>query len=317
MTAPTPGVLQSGDGAQIATYTWLPPEGRRPRAFLQLVHGAAEHARRYERFATHLTARGYAVLASDHRGHGATAPSTGGYGVTGTDEGTEADGWLAILADLKAVGDQARALYPEVPVLMLGHSLGSMLAREYVQEYPDDLTGLLLTGVFRSLPGAEYASSTARLEEEIAAHGRAFVSDFVPRLFASFNDGFAHRTGFEWLSRDEAEVDAYVADERCGFPFSAGLAYDWVRAAYRVNDPASLARMPRDLPVHLAAGTLDPCNQRMTLVNELLDDYRYHGVSDLTWTGYEGARHEILNETEPDRSRVYEDLTAWLDAHTL
>ncbi|WP_420790258.1 serine aminopeptidase domain-containing protein [Streptomyces sp. SPB074] len=139
----------------------------------------------------------------------------------------------------------------------------------------------------------------------------------MPRLFASFNDDFPHRTGFEWLSRDEAEVDAYVADERCGFPFSAGPAYDWLRASRRVNDPDRLALMPRDLPVHLAAGTLDPCNQGMTLVDALLDDYREHGVSDLTWKGYEGARHEILNESEPDRTAVHEDLTAWLDAHTL
>lgn len=310
--AATPGVLQTGDGAAVATYTWLPQDGRRPRAFVQIAHGAAEHAQRYDRFARHLTARGYGVLGSDHRGHGASAPSTGGYGVTGE---ADADSWRAIVADLKAVGDQVRALHPGTPVLLLGHSLGSMLAREYAQEYPDDLAGLVLTGVFRSLPGAEYESAVARLEAEIATGGRTAISTFVPELFASFNDGFAHRTGFEWLSRDEAEVDRYAADERCGFPFSAGLCLDWVHAAHRVNDPAQLARMPRDLPVHLAAGTEDPCNQRMTLVYELLEDYRYHGVEDLSWKGYEGARHEILNET--DRDQVQEDLTRWIDAHVL
>lgn len=311
-TARTPGVLQTGDGVALATYTWLPGTGSRPRAFLQIAHGAAEHAQRYDRFARHLTAQGYGVVASDHRGHGASAQSTGGFGVTGD---TGADTWRAILADLKAVGDQVRALHPGTPLLLLGHSLGSMLAREYAQEYPDDLAGLILTGAFRSLPGAEPETSIAVLENEIDTHGRDHLSTFVPDLFASFNDPFRHRTGFEWLSRDEAEVDAYVADERCGFPFSAGLSLDWVRASRRVNDPERLARMPRDLPVHVASGTEDPCNQRMTLVYELLEDLRYLGVEDLSWKGYEGARHEILNETV--RERVHEDLTDWLDAHAL
>ncbi|MEI5097415.1 alpha/beta fold hydrolase [Streptomyces sp. PmtG] len=289
------------------------PDGG-PRALVQIAHGAAEHALRYDRFARHLAAHGYGVVASDHRGHGATAAATGGYGVArGADGGGPADGWRAIVDDVRAVGDRARAAHPGVPLVLFGHSLGSMLARDHAQEYADGLAGLILCGTFRSLPGAEVDAALARLEGEVAAGGAAARSSFVPRLFASFNAPYPHRTGFEWLSRDEAEVDAYAADARCGFPFSAGLSLDWMRAVRKVNDPRQLARIPADLPVHVVAGTEDPCNQRMTLVYELLEDLRYAGVRDLTWRGYEGARHEILNET--NRDEVQADLTGWLDRH--
>jgi alpha-beta hydrolase superfamily lysophospholipase len=197
--------------------------------------------------------------------------------------------------------------------VLLGHSMGSMLARDCAQEFGDDLAGVILSGTFRVLPGAETESSLAELEAEIAEHGRDHLSDYVPRLFASFNDPYEHRTGFEWLSRDPAEVDAYAADERCGFPFSAGLALDWVRGVRKINDPAQIARIPRGLPIHVAVGEQDPCNQRMTLVYELLEDFRYAGLGELTWRGYPMARHEILNET--NRDEVQQDLLAWLDKH--
>ncbi|WP_394428891.1 alpha/beta fold hydrolase [Streptomyces sp. SGAir0957] len=316
MTDPayTTSALSTGDGATVATYTWL-PEGARPRAFVQIAHGAAEHGLRYDRFARFLTAHGYGVIASDHRGHGATAASTGGFGVTDDAEPGTVDAWVAIVEDLKAIGDQVRALNPDVPFVLLGHSLGSLLAREYAQRHADDLVGLILSGTFRSLPGADNEGSIAALEEEVARAGRAAPSSYVTDLFASFNDPYPQRTGFEWLSRDEAEVDAYVADERCGFPFATGLTLDWVRAVRRINDPANLARIPADLPIHVAVGTEDPCNQRMTLVHELLEDFRYAGVTDLTWRGYEGARHEILNET--NRDEVQADLLGWLDKRVL
>ncbi|MEW1654917.1 alpha/beta hydrolase [Streptomyces sp. NPDC093707] len=299
-------VHHAPDGARIATYTWLPETGT-PRALVQIAHGAAEHARRYDRFARFLTGHGYAVIASDHRGHGATAPSTGGRGVAGDDA------WRAVVGDLKGIGDHAAAAHPGLSLVLLGHSMGAMLARDYAQEYGADLAGLILTGAFRTLPGLDIDAAAAELEAESATRGRAHPSAFLPRTFGSFNDAFAHRTGFEWLSRDTAEVDRYAADDDCGFPFSAGLALDWVRAIRKINDPAHLARIPRGLPVHVAVGDQDPCHQRMTLVHELLEDFRYLGTRDLTWRAYPDARHEILNET--NRDEVQDDLLTWLDAH--
>ncbi|MEC4019455.1 alpha/beta hydrolase [Streptomyces sp. H27-D2] len=305
-TASRPDYFQAQDGTRVAAYTWLPKSGR-PRALVQIAHGAAEHALRYDRFARFLTANGYAVVASDHRGHGASAASTGGRGVVGEDS------WRRVVTDLRGIGDRLRAAYPGVPLVLLGHSMGSMLARDYAQEYGGDLSGLILSGTFRVLPGAEMEDSIARLEQEIAEHGRSHLSGFIPELFGSFNDPYAGPglTGFEWLSRDETEVDAYIDDARCGFAFSAGLALDWVRAIRKMNDPRELARIPADLPVHVAVGDQDPCNQRMTLVYELLEDFRYLGTADLTWKAYPGARHEILNET--NRDQVQEDLLGWLD----
>ncbi|UNO43127.1 alpha/beta hydrolase [Streptomyces sp. MST-110588] len=297
---------QAPDGARIATYTWFPASGR-PRALVQIAHGAAEHARRYDRFARFLAGHGYAVLACDHRGHGRTAPSTGGLGIVGEDA------WRAIVTDLKRIGDQAAGAHPGVPLVLLGHSLGSMLARDYAQEYGADLAGLVLIGTFRTLVGAEIESSLAELEAQVAERGRTAPSDFLPRLFGSFNDRHPYRTGFEWLSRDPREVDRYVADRECGFPFCTGLVLDWVRAVRKVNDPRNLARVPRGLPVHIAVGDQDPCNQRLTQVHELLEDFRYLGTRDLTWKAYEGARHELLNET--NRDEVHDDLLGWLRDH--
>nr|WP_180218739.1 alpha/beta hydrolase [Streptomyces albus] len=283
------------------------PEGD-VRALVQLAHGAAEHAQRYDRFARRLTANGYAVVASDHRGHGGTAAHTGGYGAVGDE------GWRATVDDLKEIGDRARARMPsDAPFFLLGHSMGSQLARDYAQEYGAGLSGLVLSGTFRSLPGCEVESALKRLEREITERGRNAPSGFTGELFASFNDPFPHRTGYEWLSRDEGEVDAYAADERCGFSFSAGLSWDWVLANRKINDPEQFARIPRELPVHIAVGELDPCNQRMTLVNELLEDFRYLGTRDLSWRAYEGARHEILNET--NRDEVEADLVEWFESH--
>lgn len=301
--------LQAADGTPVAAYTWL-PEGGRPRALVQIVHGAAEHALRYDRFARFLAAHGYGVAASDHRGHGATAAATGGYGVTGTGD---ADPWRAVVDDLTAVGDRLRADHPGLPFVLLGHSMGSMLARDYAQEHGDGLAGLVLTGILRSLPGVETETAVRRLAGEAEGRGRGGLSDFVPEIFASFNDPYEHRTGFEWLSRDTAEVDAYVADERCGFPFDVALSLGWVLGTRKINDPYNVARIPVDLPVHIAVGDRDPCNQGLTHVAELLEDFRYAGLREPTWRAYPGARHEILNET--NRDEVQADLLGWLDKH--
>ncbi|UGY94539.1 alpha/beta fold hydrolase [Streptomyces gobiensis] len=300
--------IRAADGIPIATCVWW-PEGV-PRALVQIAHGAAEHARRYDRFARCLTAHGYAVAASDHRGHGGTAEHTGGLGVVGPS------GWRAVVDDLKAVGDQVRATAPGgpgLPLVLLGHSMGSQLARDYAQEYGAGLAGLILSATFRSLPGCESETAVRLLTTEIDKGGREARSDFVPRLFGSFNDPWEHRTGFEWLSRDPAEVDRYVSDQQCGFPFSAGLALDWVLGVRKINDPAQLDRVPRDMPVHIAVGDQDPCHQGMTLVYELLEDFRYLGMREVSWRAYEGARHEILNET--NRDEVQADLLAWLNHH--
>lgn len=298
-------VTPAADGTPVATWNSRPAGA--PRALVQIAHGAAEHGARYARFARFLAGHGFAVTASDNRGHGATAPHTGGRGVAGDN------GWRRTVEDLKAVADRALAGLPAgTPHILLGHSMGSQLARDYAQEYGPSLSGLLLTGTFRSLPGCETETAVRQLEQEIGARGAAALSDFVPTLFGSFNAPYPHRTGYEWLSRDEAEVDAYVVDEDCGFPFSAGLALDWVRGVRKINDPAQLARIPRDLPVHVAVGDHDPCHSGMTLVYELLEDLRYQGVHRLTWHAYPDARHEILNET--NRDEVQRDLLRWLES---
>ncbi|MBB1246018.1 alpha/beta hydrolase [Streptomyces durbertensis] len=297
-------LMQAADGTPLATYSWR-PRGGTPRALVLVAHGAAEHARRYEDFARHLTAHGYAVVACDHRGHGGTARYTGGLGAAGEDA------WRWIVRDLHTVGERARAEFSGVPLVLMGHSMGAQLARDYAQEYGEELAGLILTGTFRSLPGCETESVVRSLSAEIEKVGRNAPSGFVTDLFGSLGAAFERRTGFEWLSRDPAQVDRYVADEWCGFPFGAGLSLDWVLGSRKINDPDHFHRIPRTLPVHIAVGDQDPCHQRMTLVYELLEDFRHLGTRDLSWRAYPQARHEILNET--NRAEVHADLLRWLD----
>ncbi|MEU1665248.1 alpha/beta hydrolase [Streptomyces sparsogenes] len=312
---PTDGIthrtdhLPTPDGVRLATYTWL-PETDSPRAIVQIAHGAAEHAQRYDRSARYLCAHGYAVVASDHRGHGATAASTGGYGVVGE----EGDGWRATVKDLRTVGDRARRTLPGIPLFLLGHSMGSMLARDCAQEYGEDLAGLILSGTFRSLPATEPDQAIAHLEAEIAQGGRTALSGFTTQLFASFNDPYESAPATSGSPATPRRWPPTPRTSDAASPSAPASPSTGSAPSARSTTPTTRPRIPTRLPVHIAVGAEDPCNQRMTLVYELLEDFRYLGTHDLTWKAYPGARHEILNET--NRDEVQQDLLTWLHTHT-
>ncbi len=270
------------DGLELACYAWDVDE---PRAVVQVAHGLAEHSARYDRFARALNDAGYAVRATDHRGHGAS--------IAGTPGDFGAAGFAGLIADVAAYGASLR---DDGPLFLFAHSMGSFAAQSVLLTHSHQYAGVVLSG------------STAL---DLLAAGLAQAEE--PAGLEAFNAGFEHRTGYEWLSRDEAEVDRYVADPLCGFDLPDATVPALFGAAGTLADPTSLASIRPDLPLLVASGTDDPLAGGGQLVEVLAQRYRDAGLVDVTVRLYDGARHEILNET--NRDQVTADVVAWLDAH--
>jgi alpha-beta hydrolase superfamily lysophospholipase len=299
MTAP--------DGTSIHVNRWL-PDGP-AKGVVQIAHGMAEHSERYARFAAALTAAGYAVYAQDHRGHGNTAR-------TAEDEGyfTDTGGFATVVDDLHLVTVRAKAEHPALPFFLLGHSMGSFLARSYAARFGVELEGLILTGTSGD-PGllGKVGQLVATLEGRV--RGRRHKSALLNNLtFGQYNKAFQPtRTDFDWLSRDEAEVDKYIEDTRCGNVFTSGFFADLLGGIAEVSSDQTVSRVPKDLPIHLVSGSMDPVGDRTVGVQQVASQYRRLGVADVTTKFWPDARHEVLNET--NRDEVFAELIGWLDAH--
>ncbi|HMT90079.1 MAG TPA: alpha/beta hydrolase [Dermatophilaceae bacterium] len=298
--------VKAADGIPLHVYVWAPKE--KPKAVVQIAHGMAEHAARYERFAEHLTGRGYAVYAQDHRGHGKTAGSLDNVGYF-----ADSDGFEKVVEDLYAVTRKIQADHPELPVFLFGHSMGSIIARAYVMSHGDALRGLVLTGAGGD-PGALAKVGAALAFGEGLVRGRKARSKLLDTMtFGKFNDAFKPaRTGFDWLSRDKAEVDKYIQDPWCGGVFTTGFFGDLLHGVGVVNNPANIATVPKDLPIFVLSGEKDPVGDNGKGVRQVVEQYRTAGVRHVEMHLYPLARHEILNET--NRDEVMKDISTWLDA---
>jgi len=297
--------LKSPDGPQVFVYKWAPEDGVKPKAAVQIAHGAAEHGLRYERFGRFMAEAGYVVYANDHRGHWKTAGNLGKAGIAGPD------GWNGMLRDAHQLNELIRKEYPGLPVFFFGHSMGSLIAQQYIQNWGVELKGAILTGTFGSLGGDPLAIA-AMGEQAAKAQGDDAPSPIFTGMFASFNQPFEPgKTGLEWLSRDEVEVQKYVDDPWCGFPFSNRLVIDMFKGAVGIWAPEHEARIPKDLPLFVASGELDPAGGNTASVKLLVDRYRDLGMRAITVKFYPQARHEILNET--NRDEVQRDILDWIE----
>jgi alpha-beta hydrolase superfamily lysophospholipase len=287
------------DGHAIFTRLWR-PEGA-PKAVVQIVHGLAEHSARYARLAGALTQAGYAVCAHDHRGHGPNCPPD--------DLGFFAakDGWRKLLDDIDAVALRIAIDFPHTRRVLLGHSMGSFLAQTYLAEHGGELAAAILSGT-SGPPPAILALGKRIVAFERWRLGPRGKSPLVQALlFGEQNKPFRPaRTPYDWLSRDPAEVDKYVADPLCGFPLTNQLAADLVGALADLASPQLAARIPKTLPIYVFGGARDPVGAKL---QGLLDVYRTAGLN-VTAKIYPDARHETLNEV--NRDEVTRDLIAWL-----
>jgi Lysophospholipase len=279
--------FMSADGLSIACVKWE-SRGRR-RGIVQIAHGLGEHMGRYAELADTLVDHGFAVYGNDHRGHGLTARTSGGLGDFGRG------GFNQIVEDMVSLRVIAKHDYRHIPYILLGHGMGSFAAQQFILDHSHSVDGLalsgsgILDGLLPIAPGAHSAHETMGL------------------MSATFEPA---RTPFDWLSRDTAQVDAFMADPLCFSSLQPTSMESLFNAAPRLSDPRELRKIRQDLPIYLFSGSNDPVGQQLEGVRVLIDRYRSVGLSMIDHDFYLGGRHEMLHEK--NRQAVIAFLLAWM-----
>ncbi|MER9297026.1 alpha/beta hydrolase [Mesorhizobium sp. M0621] len=298
-------VVASPTGADLNLY--VKQADGRPRAVIQINHGLAEHAARYDRFADFLSARGFHVYVHDHRGHGATkAPDA----LLGRFAGK--DGPAKVIADVDAIHDVIASECPNRPVILFGHSMGASMALNYLLRHSPRVhaaaiwNGNFSQGLLGQLALGILAWERMRLGSDVP-------SRLLPKLtFQAWGKAVPnHRTLFDWLSRDEAEVAKYIADPLCGWDASVSMWRDVVGMALNGGKDAGFADIRRDLPVSIVGGEKDPASDHGKGITHLANRMRKMGFSNLVSKVYADTRHESLNEV--NRDIIMDDFAAWAD----
>lgn len=300
-------IFKDAEGVQLFTYKWSPDEGVQAKAVVEIAHGMAEHAQRYARLAKALTKEGYIVYAPDLRGHGRTAGLLDKVGYWGRN------GFHKTVIDLKQLYLIISKENVGLPVFMLGHSMGTFLTQAYISHHGNGLKGTILSGVAGKQPMLTAGVMIAWLQKLL--QGPKVRSKLLNHLsFGSFNQQFKpNRTKFDWLSRDEAEVDKYVDDPYCGGVFTVQFFYDLLRGLIFIHQPKTLKKIPKELPIYIFGGSNDPVGRKGKGLLELVNKYKKLGIKDLQYKIYPDARHETLNEL--NRDEVTQDLINWLNSH--
>ncbi len=302
--------FQSEDGTEIYVYHWSPEAETPIRGVVQIAHGMAETAARYEGFARALTEAGYGVYANDHRGHGKTAGKVEHVGYLADNDGFR---WL--VEDVHKLGGIIRGENPALPLFLFGHSMGSFAAQRYIMLYGRELRGVILSGSDGSKSGLLFAAGRWLAQQEIKKKGRRAKSERLNKMsFGGYNKAFRpNRTEFDWLSRDEKEVDKYIADPYCGTVFSCGFFDDFLAGMQQLHNKQELLQIPKELPIYIFSGDKDPVGKNGKGVLQLMNKYRQLGLEDVSMKLYKEGRHEMLNEI--NREEVMTDVIAWLEKH--
>ncbi|MDX1516881.1 MAG: alpha/beta hydrolase [Woeseiaceae bacterium] len=295
--------LTADDRHKIDVRVFTP--GAKPAGIVQILHGLGEHGERYARFAGEATRRGYVVAVHDHRGHGTSAELAGFF--------AGRRGWHRLISDALQVQQLLRERYPDVPITLLGHSMGSYVAQHFAMLHGGRIDALLLSAsTWPSKIELWLGHILARLE--CWRVGARQTSALLDRLgFGAFNRKFQPaRTDLDWLSRDPAEVDRYIDDPLCGGPFTAGLWRDLTGGLLEISSDNALQRIPGDLPVLITGGADDPVGGDSGM-GKLATHYAQTGHSRLKVRIYPEGRHEPLNDS--NRDEVTTDWLEWIAAH--
>ena len=303
----TQNIYKSANSVSNVTYYILVPEEVEIRGIVQISHGMCEYFSRYTTFAKYLCSLGFIVCGNDHIGHGASVsrPSELGFFAA-------RDGWKYLVDDVKQLTDLMQRRYPQLPYFMLGHSMGSLVARLYLTDYGEKLAGCILTGTVG--PNAA-AISAAHLADSIArTRGMTYRSGFLSDLvFKGYNRKIKDpHSVFDWLSRDESVVSLYQSDEKCNFVFTATGFRDLFTLIAKANASHTFRHTPRELPLLFLAGDKDPVGKYGEGVRRVVNLYRGAGVKNIEVIFYKDARHEVLNEL--GRLDAFADISRWLEA---
>lgn len=317
--------FDSADGeSQVRAVLWVPLAMERtdtasgepelgcfkPRGVVQLIHGMAEHIGRYDGFARFLADAGYLVAGHDHIGHGETADAPERRGVI--DAAGGADAMIEDAQMLRLLVSQQVA--PGTPYFIFGHSMGSLVLRSYLPRYGLGLAGAVICGTANEATAVSRAGNLAA-----RAIARVRGDDYRSKLLHALADGAYSRaiedarTPFDWLSRDPAVADAFMADEACGFMFGAGAYATLTDLAHRANAPATYRDTPHDLPLLFVSGDADPVGKCGRAVAAAAESMEKAGAEDVTLRLFPGMRHEILNEI--GREEVYKFILSWINLH--
>lgn len=295
---------KSVTGAELHLFSCAPKE---PKAFIQINHGMAEHAGRYERFAEALFDAGFGVYAHDHRGHGQTISSDSAQGMFAAK-----DGWTKVLSDVGEINSYIRIAHPNTPTVCFGHSMGSIIAFNFALQNPEGIQGLALwnAGVDTGLLSAIYG---ALLKTERFFKGSDVPSGIAKKLtFDAWNKAFTpNRTEYDWLSRDETEVDKYIIDPMCGFDVTIGLWLDVLNGINFAANDTNMGELNKKLPIHLLAGDKDPCTESGKSIANIEARMQKNGLSNVTFELLKNTRHESLNEL--NRHETTSKFIEWLE----
>lgn len=275
------------------------------KGIVQISHGMAEYSNRYAHFALELCKNGYAVFVSDHIGHGSSVTDNNMLGFFGETGGEE-----HFVEDMKTLTDIIKSEYPDTPFFVLGHGMGSLIARKYTAKYGYLMDGAIYTatsGSNTSLPVGLHLANIL-----IKQNGPMYRSELLDTMaFGTYNRKTEKRTDCDWVSRDEKEVDKFIADELCGYKYTVSGMKALFMTLKQVSSKRWYNSVPLSMPILLAAGTNDPVGDYSKGVKEVYKTLKKTGHTNVTMTLYDGARHEILNET--NRKEVFADIISWLN----
>ncbi len=293
----------SGGKGNIHACRWI-TQGE-VKGIVQIVHGIAEYALRYEPFARYLNSLGYAVVAEDHMGHGQSICED-------TIQGYFHGGWYTAAGDVVQLMKATMKEFPGIPYVLFGHSMGSFLARTVLARYPDSgIAACVICGTaWQPKPVLVAGATAARIVCKL--HDETVPSPGLHNMaFGSYNARIENkRTDFDWLTRNEEIVDRYIADPLCGFVASAGLLRDMMEGISYIQKPSTLAAMDKNIPILFTAGEADPVGNYGKGVRAAAKAFTEAGMRQVELLLYPDCRHEILNEL--NRQQVFEDLGRWI-----
>lgn len=304
--------FDSRDGeSRLHAVRYRPDDESQIRCILQVVHGMAEYVERYEEFARFLTEKGFLVTGDDHLGHGKSVGEKGKYGYF-----CERDPATVLVRDVHRLKKLTEERYPNVPYIIMGHSMGSFITRNYLCRYGSGISAAIIMGTgMQSMGTLKAAKAVAGIQKLFC--GSRHTSKLIDKLaFGSYGKAVSNpRTPWDWLSRDEKRVDRYIADSMCGFTFTVNGFGALFELVSRLHDPQNLAAIPKMLPVFMVSGNADPVGDYGKGVQKAYDSLVAAGLVNIKLKMYEGGRHELLNET--NRDEVMKDIYDWIQSTVL
>lgn len=294
----------SNCSSNIAYYVYKPLNP--PRAIVQISHGMCEYVERYEDFINFLTKQDILVCGNDHLGHKNSADSKEKLGFFAPQ-----NGWVNLVDDLSILTKIIKEQYPELPIFLLGHSMGSFISRLYITKYHALINGVIICGTSGSNPLIGLAEIITNFVKKVK--GPFYRSNTVNFLmFGSYNSHYKNtRTTHDWITRDEGVVDVFLADEYCTFIFTASAFCDLVALLKKVSQDEWYKAVPKNLPFYLLSGDMDPVGNWGTGIEEVKTRLEKENLEDFSSKFYKDYRHEILNEI--GKETVYEDILIWLN----